>query len=525
MTDLFNRTNNTWIIEKHTNSLDDMIFYLKIIIDNRGDLSSESIKEYLIKAKEEGIYKDRYGKLSSATLKNKIGSLRSYNLGIIDDNKFLKTGYGDLVLKYRGNQNKLSKILFTNLWFFQYPHPKLSTNKYSLYPMRLIFTLMMDKKLNHELFADEIIYFLPFIKNLDSNIYNSLVDSIINFRNLSPTDKSKLFDEVRIGSQSNINKAMEDGLNPVEAEIHASKQKWADLTHQILYYLFGFLLQNDITLKNKKSDYVRRFKQDSPSAKSTTLRNIEHTCFSLNPNLLPLFSKISDIHPLDESVITNYDSHKNNYIFSIVNRIPQILLDEIEENNLDFKLYSLNADKISNIVTGDDVIKKTKQTEHLSSHSEDHNDYEEFEKKVCELMNLFQDIKAKHFGGGGKTDVECYDLLDKTKFNIDTKARKKTLNEIMVTRLKNHRVLSSASFTLVIASAFAKGALSDIHNTENALLRTDIFTEFVRQSFIDGTPKFHDAKNIIIENLGEDVTSEMYKYILDIYGTNLVYNH
>ena len=42
-----NRTKNTWIVEKHTRSIDDMFYYLKLISENKGDLSEEQLIRYM----------------------------------------------------------------------------------------------------------------------------------------------------------------------------------------------------------------------------------------------------------------------------------------------------------------------------------------------------------------------------------------------------------------------------------------------------------------------------------------------
>ena len=55
-----NRTNDTWILEKHSNNIEHIIYYLKVIKDNKGDTSRENLEKYLKLANFDGIYSPRY---------------------------------------------------------------------------------------------------------------------------------------------------------------------------------------------------------------------------------------------------------------------------------------------------------------------------------------------------------------------------------------------------------------------------------------------------------------------------------
>ena len=245
-----NRTNDTWILEKHSN-IEHIIYYLKVIKDNKGDTSKENLEKYLKLANFDGIYTPRYKGFSYATMSNKAGVIRAYNLGIqrnagAGQKQFLIGPYGELILKHYKSIKNLKKIIFTNFYFAQYPHPKYTTQpEFRIFPWRLVFALLHESKLDKTLYDNEMVYFLPFIKNLSLISYEELLESILSFRNLSTSEKEEMFNaEVNIGSQSNIQIFQEFGFDMIESQKKASEIKWADLTHQFQYTLNLFKIRN-----------------------------------------------------------------------------------------------------------------------------------------------------------------------------------------------------------------------------------------------------------------------------------------
>ena len=65
----------------------------------------------------------------------------------------------------------------------------LKFTKTMLYNILLVVIKILEKKL----YIDEFVYFLPFIEELNLEIYTELIDSILKFRKMSYDDKLELF--------------------------------------------------------------------------------------------------------------------------------------------------------------------------------------------------------------------------------------------------------------------------------------------------------------------------------------------
>lgn len=523
-----NRTSNTWIVEKHTRNLDDMHYYLKLINENKGDLSEEQLKEYLESATTAGVYKKRYKAPAIGSMKNKIGVLRAYNLGAqkeLDDGResFLIGPYGELFIKYFRDRNKLKKILLTSIYFLQYPGHKHNTAPdLVIYPWRLFLYLLNNEKLDNFLYADEVIYFLPFIQNIQEIDYEELVESILEYRQFDKNTKKELFEkEVNIGRQSNINVFLESGLDINNAKKRASEMKWADLTHTITYYLFGLLTQAGI-LDLEETEHKFSFKHYLPRAKMKTNRHLGGK-YSLNNDLMDYFHKLSQIHPLTENVIRKDNMLETDFTFKLLTNIPEILLDEIEEKSKEFEIFTaltkavhvqeFKIDEVNNIIDN---------MEELSSTSRNMNDYTSFEDRIAEVMNLFENIDAQRLGGPGRTDVECLDSNYDDKFNIDGKTRRNTLGDLNPRVLEKHMKLNGALFTLVVTTAYTDSVLEYIDSSKISIVTTQIFAEVIRKHVKHNDLKdFENIRNLIEQNLGREVSSILHDYLFSKFGTTM----
>jgi len=523
-----NRTKNTWIVEKHTRSIDDMFYYLKLISENKGDLSEDQLIRYMSSATSEGVYQQRYKTPSLATMKNKIGVLRAYNLGAekkLEDGRtsFLIGPYGELFLKHFKERDKLKKILLTSCYFSQYPSHKHTVEAdFVIYPWRLFFHLISREELDYCLFAEEVIYFLPFIQNFDDIDYEELIDSILEFRNLRFVKKKELFEnEENIGRQSNINKFTNSGLNIIDAKKQASQMKWGDLTHTITYYMFGLLKHAGI-LDLKPTDYKFSFRQYLPGAKQSTYRKLEGK-YSLSPDLKQFFKKLSHEYPIDENVITKEHMLENDFVFRLLTNIPGILLDEIDENSKEFEI-SAALNKVVKVeeLDKEDVENIIDNMEKLSSTSQNMTDFTEFEDLIAATMNLFENIKAQRLGGAGRTDVECFDLNVDNKFNIDGKTRRKSLGDLNPRVLEKHMKLNGALFTLVVTTAYTDSVLEYIESTNISVVTTQIFAEVIRNHVKFGElSTFDKVRNILEQNLGKEVSSALSSYLFSHFGTTM----
>ena len=516
-----NRTNDTWILEKHSNNIEHIIYYLKVIKDNKGDTSRENLEKYLKLANFDGIYSPRYDGFSFATMNNKAGVIRAYNLGIqrnagAGQKQFLIGPYGELILKHYKSIKNLKKIIFTNFYFSQYPHPKYTTQpEFKIFPWRLVFALLQESKLDKTLYDNEMIYFLPFIKNLSSISYEELIESILSFRNLPSSEKKAMFiAEINIGSQRNIQTSQEYGFDMIDSQKKASEMKWADLTHQFQYTLnlfkeLGILNSTEISESN-----VITFNHATPRAKQPTPRKLSKK-YTLDSGLEEYFNFLQEIYST-EPVVTKEDFLEIDFEFEIITKVPEILLQELGEEPHEFVGFDSPP-----VLEGD-----IERMEYLSSQSENMSDYTEFEERIAAVMNRFNNIRAEALGGSGRTDVECLDLNRDSKFNIEAKSTQTSLPSINPSRLNNHMRQNDALFTLIVTTAFAEGVRRDIRDSKISIVTTKIFAELIRNHVVSNDlDSFDEIRDIIEENLGQPVSLPLAEYILSKFGSTFTLNN
>ena len=510
-----NRTNDTWILEKHSNNIEHIIYYLKVIKDNKGDTSKENLEKYLKLANFDGIYTPRYKGFSYATMSNKAGVIRAYNLGIqrnagAGQKQFLIGPYGELILKHYKSIKNLKKIIFTNFYFAQYPHPKYTTQpEFRIFPWRLVFALLQESKLDKTLYDNEMVYFLPFIKNLSLISYEELLESILSFRNLSTSEKEEMFNaEVNIGSQSNIQIFQEFGFDIIESQKKASEIKWADLTHQFQYTLNLFKELGILNSTETGKDNIITFNQATPRANQPTPRKLSKQ-YSLDSGLEEYFDLLQEIYS-KEQVITKEDLLEIDFEFKIITKVPEILLKELGEEPLEFVGFDSPLESEGDI----------ERMEYLSSQSENMSDYTEFEERIAAVMNRFNNIRAEALGGSGRTDVECLDLNKNDKFNIEAKSTQNSLPSVNPSRINNHMEQNDALFTLIVTTAFAEGVRRDIQDEKISIVTTKIFAELIRNHVVaNDMDSFDEIRYIIEENLGQPSSLPLFEYILKKFGS------
>ena len=158
-----------WILYRHTNNFD----LVSAVAANlrkfsKGSISEKDKKNLLKKLKELNYYKERNPDLPLDAINHRINTLAYYMFGykqrIYGENKFLFSPLGNLFLKYLGDFSKTRLIFLTMLWALQFNHPHGgSSERFKLYPFRLIFKLLTDKRLNFELYVPEVAYLIIFV--------------------------------------------------------------------------------------------------------------------------------------------------------------------------------------------------------------------------------------------------------------------------------------------------------------------------------------------------------------------------
>lgn len=71
------------------------------------------------------------------------------------------------------------------------------SSEFNIYPFRLLFKLLLDDRLNRQLYNDEIFYLVMFMKTCTDIEYDSLINDILELRALKTDDKLLLFKKRR----------------------------------------------------------------------------------------------------------------------------------------------------------------------------------------------------------------------------------------------------------------------------------------------------------------------------------------
>lgn len=496
--------NSTWIINKHINNYELLLTYL-VVLNKNSKISDENLDVKIKKLTEQNIYTPRFGNINKTTFFNKITELSFYLMGFgVNNEKFILSQLSDLLLKHIDNKEYSEKILCSMLWGIQFPHPKNKTpSEFKIYPIRLLFKLMLDERLNFKIFTDEILFVLIFIEKIETNTdLEKIINDVLKFRNLSDKEKIDLFLNSHVGSQNNINKSGFEWSN---------EMFWANKTHEWQYYFLTLIQQTGI-IKVNKGECLYKFKHFLPSAKTETYRSLNKNSYFLNKNLIDFVTKLDNEKPYNEEVLDrNEFSSDEEFTFSFYSFLPKILLKDINEESFEFKIFSNNS-----------FIREDVNVELITKSSETSEMFNEFETILKLCFNLFDNVTAERISGPGKTDVECLYETVNEKFNVEAKTRKKQLTEVNTSRLKSHREINGSKMSLVITSRYSPGAINDIKNSNNLLLQSNVFSNYIYQVKKHDDYDFSNFYKIMKENRGTSISRVLYDFIIDNYSINQI---
>ena len=169
-----NRTKEEkWIIQKNISSNEIMKNFVEIL-SNQDEIDKSDLKDNLSKS---GIYKGRSKNGSLSTMGVRFSQMCFYMFGYKKDKKFIPSATTQMLLSKKYNDNEL---MLVNLFCMQFPSPYSETSSnFQIYFGRLILKLLTEANLQNRLYIDECIWFLPFIKNITPNLYNELINSIL----------------------------------------------------------------------------------------------------------------------------------------------------------------------------------------------------------------------------------------------------------------------------------------------------------------------------------------------------------
>ncbi len=471
-----------WILYRHISDfklLCSVAEFLKSF--SKTAISKEEKARLNLKLREVGLYSERNLEMPLDAINHKINQLSYYMFGyqakIGGDDRFLYSPLGNLFLKHIDDKQKSSKIFLTMLWAVQYQHPHSGTNKvFQLYPFRLIFKLLSDYRLDYKLFAFEVAYIVVFIQEVNNDIYEQLVQEIMDLRVLSNEELSDKFQEDR---HAYVNSAYE----------------WD--------YYVSKLFSGAGVLTKTQGEIICTLQHGATNTFRKVTRNVVEIPTELKTLVINLESNYSFLEkPL---LLNDPERLKIDVIKEIYSFYPRILLDSIGEVESKLKLELLNLPKL--------IEQYSNNTDGVEAYL--------FEDALTDGFNMFYNVEAEKIGGAGNTDIECLYLTKKKKFAVDAKSTKNKLSGINSGRLAGHREKIGGEYTIVVAPRYVPAVLQDIQSSPIVIVRASTFSEFLYNCIENDLREidFNDFDTIITNNLGTDISKNISNMTIERFAT------
>ncbi len=160
------------------------------------------------------IYQPNFGKPSVDTTNFKICQLVyfmfAYRNETSPNKEIVYSPLGNLLLDNLEKKEWVAKIFATMLYGMPFNHPFNRMNpSFNLYPIRIIFKLLSDSRLDYKLYQDEVFYHIFWLHEINKDSYENLVKTILNFRALSPNVKYEIFTQ-RLSVQDTLANALHE---------------------------------------------------------------------------------------------------------------------------------------------------------------------------------------------------------------------------------------------------------------------------------------------------------------------------
>lgn len=488
-----------WTVMKYVNSFDLILQYADLIRDLNAKVDNATIERINSLMKGLNIYQPKFGKPSVDTTNFKICQIVyfmfAYRNELSGNKEIVYSPLGNLLLDNLDKKEWIAKIFATMLYGLPFNHPfNRMSPSFNLYPFRLVFRLLMDKRLNFKLYEDEMFYHVFWTKNVDEHSYEELVKTIIEYRALSPQEKFEICTE-RLSVQDTL----------------------ANCLHETTY-LFGQLESAGIVTVTKgvsvgtlrQGGFGRTDIPDfiSPEElekhKPTGLRTYHTDSISLNKYMTGLIGNLLMSYPYYEKPHDLLDTlGRQDYILHLYNFYPEELLVDL-------------GIKQSRIQTMLQISKDIKRY----SRNQETGDCYKFEVVLSDAFNEFDDVEAHNIGKAGNTDVECIYLTINEKFAIEAKSTQTKIGGINAGRLQLHRDKIKAKYTIIVAPYYRPSVETDIRKTVNVMITASSLSNFLYQSIIhnpDGI-SYKPLYDIIQGALGTNITAKVNEYVSTHYG-------
>lgn len=477
-----------WILYKHTCSYE-MIKAVALDVKNScktdiSDLERHRMQERLTAL---DLYKTRNPEERPLdSINHRINTLEFWMFGYEyksgGEKKFIFSPLGNLFLKYIADEQKLRKIFIAMMFAMQFPHPANGTSHtFKLYPFRLVFKLLTDKRLNGTLYNYEEELLLPFVKEVTPESYERLVNEILALRELTDEELVRRF--------------------------QSDEHTYVNTVYEWEYYTQSLLSQVGVINKITGETLCKLYHPSKtgtgsvPTGRKATKGSItiNSSCKRFIEDMLESYSCFDRPLNLRDPERLTIDCIKEIYSF-----YPETLLREIGEP---FELSRL--------------LELPKLIEEYSNNPANGTAYL-FEDVLAKGFDMFWNVEVVKRGGAGHTDIECLYITKRKKFAVESKSSAYKLLGINAGRLREQREEIGGEYTIVVTSRYVPATLRDIKDCPIVILLASTFAEYLYNHIFHGVRDmdYADFDNIINDNLGRDISKLISAMTLEKFAAN-----
>lgn len=478
-----------WILYKHTCNYE-LIKAVALDVKNSCATDVSETERYRMQDRLAALdlYRARNPKVAPLdSINHRINTLEFYMFGYEDDDKrFIFSPLGNLFLNHINNEDKLKKIFTTMLIGMQFEHPANGTpNTFQLYPFRLIFKLLQDKRLDYKIYNTEYAYIIPFVTSVSPSSYDELVEQILDFRQL---------DEETVISM-----------------LKADEHTYVNCIYEWQYYTQKLLSTIGILEICQGDAITKLYHPQKPTSHSNpTGRTVRNGYVKLSSSVYEFVEKMLDKYSVFDKPLRLDDDERMqlDVVKEIYSFYPSLLLQEIGEEMDELQMKLLELPKL---------------IETYANNPNNETAYK-FEDVLTEGFNMFINVDARKIGGAGHTDIECLYITKKKKFAVDAKSTENKLSGINAGRLREHRNQIGGDYTIVVTPRYVPAAIRDIKESPIVVILASTFSEYLYNHVYHDIREidYEDFDNIITDNLGTDISKLISNMTMEKFATRKV---
>lgn len=489
-----------WTVMKYVKDFDLLVHYAGLIRDLKAKVDEDSIVEVNDIMSGLGVYVPRHGKPSVDTTNFKICqivySMFAYRNEVSTNKEIVYSPLGNLLLDNVDKKEWVAKIYATMMFGMPFNHPfNRMRPDFNIYPLRLIFKLLTDSRLEGKLYEDEMFFHVFWVKEIDKVEYERLVKTLLEYRALPLAEKY---------AQCTERLSVEDTLANALHETHYlfGQLESAGIVSRTHGELVGSLRQGGFG-RGSVPDFASP--EELAKHKPTGIRAYRVEYIRLNPNVRPLVETLLASYSFDEKPHDCLNTlGRQDYILHLYNFYPAELLDDLG---------------ISNQKRVQAILQIAKDIKWYSRNQETGDCYR-FEDILTDAFNEFEDVDAHKLGGSGNTDVECLYLTIDEKFAVEAKSTRTKIGGINAGRLQLHRNKINAKYTIIVAPYYTSSVETDITDTDNVLITASSLSNYLYQYAIHtkGPMSYQTLYEIVQSSLGKNISPQVNAYVSKHFG-------